>query len=195
MARRSGFGSIIAAVFMVAVLGCGGDDSTAGTSTTTDVAVESTTSTSTVTTSTTEAPPATTEAEPASEEEQILDAYRRAWANVNVVLDPPDPGHPALDELHTGEVRDNWQAYAADLLARGRADRGGHQLEPVLESVEGDRAVITDCYRSQGDIVDRATGEVVESYADEAQIRMQMQRVDGIWKQAAYEVVAEGCPS
>ncbi|MCB0978785.1 MAG: hypothetical protein KDB02_15130, partial [Acidimicrobiales bacterium] len=62
-----------------------------------------------------------------------------------------------------------------------RDDRNGFQQVTVL-SVEGDTAVVQECFVDDDLIVRRDTGEVVNDAIATHNVRGEMNRVDGAWR-------------
>jgi len=196
---------VVAAVVMlvVAVLaGCGGDDDTPEASpTTSESSAPSTTSSSTssppVPTATTPdgSGPATTEPATTAEQE-VIDSYVAYWdARFAANSGTPNPDDPALREHATGEQLDAVMAETRSNLEQGLAFRAAeepHDVQAVtVVELDGDQAVVQECVVSDGVIVERATGEVVNDDVATHNVRGELQRVDGVWKVSGARLIQE----
>lgn len=174
--------ALVAAMMMLAVA-CGGDDgddATSDTATTTVASTTTSTAPATTTTSTTVAPTTTT----VSPEEEVLAAYRKAWEQQRLAMDPPDPAHPGLLASHADPALTR---ILADLAARqrsGLAYRGSVSLDPQIESMGDGTAVVIDCVHEVGVDVELATGRNLNPVDESIQRWNTMILEDGEWKRS-----------
>ena len=178
------------AVLATGVAGCGDDDSPESASTTTERSSStsqptSTTEPSSTTTEGSVATVTTTSGTPA--EQEVIDRYVAYWgARFEANSGTPDPGDPALREYATGAQLDAVIAETQSNLDQGlafqrAAEPHDYQRVSVVE-LEGDRAVVQECVVSDGVIVRRATGEVVNDEVATHNVRGELSRVDGAWR-------------
>jgi len=169
---------------------CGDDGEASPASTTTTEASTSTTGSTTSntssTTSTTGGTTATT-APGTTPEQEVIDRYVGYWnARFTANEGTPDPDDPALREFATGEQLDavitETQSNLDEGLAFQRpAEPHNIQRVTVIE-IDGDHAVVQECVVSDGVIVRRETGEVVNDEVNTHNVQAEMSRVDGVWK-------------
>ena len=184
---------IVAASVASSCGGSGSDDASPGTSSSSTAADRSTTTgttgtTSSTTTSTTSPSGSTSSTSvPSTGEQEIIDRYLGYWAaRFGANSGTPNPDDPALREYATGrqleavitETRGNLEGGFA---LQHRDDRNGFQQVTVL-SVEGDTAVVQECFVDDDLIVRRDTGEVVNDAIATHNVRGEMNRVDGSWR-------------
>ena len=175
------------------VAGCGDDDpddAASTTSTTEDptTTTESGASTMGTGSTTTAAPGSTTStAAVSAAEQEIIDRYVGYWdARFEANSGTPDPNDPALREYATG-------AQLGAVIAETRSNLDGglafqRQAEPrnvqqvTVVELEADRAVVQECVVSDGVVVRRDTGEVVNDDVATHNVRGELTRVDGVWR-------------
>lgn len=187
--RRTATTCVLTALLLTAA-SCGDDGEASPASTTTTEAststTGSTTSTTSSTTSTTEGTTATT-APGTTPEQEVIDRYVGYWnARFTANEGTPDPDDPALREFATGEQLDavitETQSNLDEGLAFQRpAEPHNIQRVTVIE-IDGDHAVVQECVVSDGVIVRRETGEVVNDEVNTHNVQAEMSRVDGVWK-------------
>lgn len=198
-----------AAVLLVGVLavGCGGGDDRTDPVPRTSSAPEgsdssprpttgSTSTTASSTTSTTSAPPETSGPTGAdAAEQEVIDRYLGYWAaRLEANSGVPDPAHPGLAEFATGaqleaamsEAQSNLEA---GLAYRQREDPAAIQRVEVV-SIEGDVAVVQECYVDDGLVVRQDTGEVVDDDISTHNVRGDLVREDGgPWRVSAVRAI------
>lgn len=191
--RCAAIGALCIAAFTPLTACSDGDDaaptSTTDANATTTSTRDSTTSTSpdtTTTTTTTESAPATN-APGTSPEQEVIDRYLGYWnARFEANSGVPNPDDPALREYATGEQLDavvaETQANLEDGLAFERAAEPHDVQRVTVIEIDGDRATVQECVVSDGVVVRRDTGEVVNDDVNTHNVQAQMQRVDGVWK-------------
>jgi hypothetical protein len=142
--------------------------------------------------STTRAPSPTTTAAPA--EDDVLSAYRGFWDAYLAAADPMDPGHPDLARFATGASLDRVRSSFTEHFERGEVIRGSVDLAPAVEQVTDSTANLRDCYLDQTHVFDSATGKQVDPPGEATfEIVVTLQLVDGGWKVATLDKVADGC--
>lgn len=191
--------SMAAAVgVLVAVLAaCGDDDAPGASATTTETpATSSPTSTraSTATTDDEGDGSTATTAPGTSAEQEIIDRYVAYWdARFAANSGTPNPDDPALREYATGEQLDAVIAETRANLEQGvafrRADDPAEFQRVTVVEVDGDRAVVQECVVSDGVIVRRDTGAVVNDDVATHNVRGELERVDGVWRVSAARLV------
>lgn len=184
---------VVALALAVVAGACAGDDqsepsrgeASPATSATTTIVETSTTE---VTTTTSPAPSGR------SVEDEIVARYIGYWdARFAANSGTPDPDDPGLREFATGvqldavvaETQTNLEQGLAFRLAENPAD---YQLVTVLR-VNGDRATVQECVVSDGVIIRRDSGEVVNDDVATHNVRAEMQRVAGAWRVSAAELL------
>lgn len=178
---------VFVALVLLSAAACSDDDGDGGA-----VSSDSTTSTTTRPSTTTTAadPTAVLEAE-------ISEAYEvssRAFIDAAAV---PDPNLPALAATHTGPMYEQRRGVLLALQADGRVIRYPENSQYRVEidedsfEVDGDVARFEICGVDDGERVVVATGEVVAGGVVTVEARVAMQRVDGVWKLAERQQLAE----
>ena len=192
--RRRFIETLTAVALLAAVLlaGCSGDKAPTAEATTT------TGPRSTPTTTTTVAPASstTTSLDPvAAEEQEILDTVQAAWAAIEAAKRPPNPDDPALPRYLTGDALRRSTDNIAAMKAAGQTTReveGGHYgHRPRVIDVTADTAVVIDCVIDDLQIIDMATGLIVNGEVITRRLRTTLVRSDGSWRLADNSVEAE----
>jgi hypothetical protein len=142
--------------------------------------------------------PATTSSEPGAVESAIVARYLAFWGAVAEAADPPDPGHPALDETAADPQLEQLQGVLARDLEQGRFRRvvGTHNPE-VRELLDGGAAaVVDDCVEldPEDGTYDAETGERISEptepgYRELLEARLEL--IEGEWKVVNVNVVEE----
>ncbi len=163
---------------------------TASSTTTTDATISSTTST----TSTGQVV-----------EEEIVARYIGYWnARFAANSGTPNPDDPALRDFATGAQLDAVIAETRANLDQGLAFRRATSPANVqrveVVQVDGDQAVVQECVVSDGVIIRRDTGEVINDDVSTHNVRGELTRVDGVWRVSAAQLVQRwdgvaGCAS
>lgn len=160
---------------------------------TTTVPGRSSAPTSISTTTTTAATPTSTPSGQ-SVEDQIVARYIGYWdARFAANSGTPNPDDPALREYATGAQLDTVVAETQANLDQGLAFRrpanpADIQRVTVVE-VDGDHAVVQECVVSDGVIIRRDSGEVVNDEVTTHNVRGELQKVEGEWRVSAAELV------
>lgn len=169
---------------VLAAAACSDDDgdAVAGGSTTSSPAPRSTTSTT------------VDRAQPLEDVEAAYIASSRAFIEAAAI---PDPELPALAATHTGPMLEQRRGVLLGLRTDGRVIRyppnSQYRIEVDRESMEidGDIARFEICGVDDGQRVIAATGEVIAGGVVSVRARIAMQRVDGVWKLAERQQIAE----
>ncbi len=151
------------------------------------------------TTSTTVRRPSTTSTTDPTDalEAEVVAAYEassRAFIDAAAI---PDPNFAALAATHTGPMFEQRRRVLLALQADGRVIRYPPNSQYRVEAdqgsieVEGDVARFEICGVDDGERVVAATGEVVAGGVVTVEARVAMQRVDGVWKLAERQQLAE----
>lgn len=148
-------------------------------------------------TTTTRRPTTTTTDPTEALEAEVIAAYEassRAFIDAAAI---PDPSFPALEATHTGPMLDQRQRVLRALQAEGRIiryppnSRYRVEVDEGTFEHEGDVATFELCGVDDGERVVVATGEVVAGGAGTVHARVAMQRVDGAWRLAERQQIAE----
>jgi hypothetical protein len=109
----------------------------------------------------------------------------------------PDPNFAALTETHTGLMLEQREKVLAALKRDGRvirypANTKYHaDIDDNTFKLDGDVAIFDVCVVDDGERVDVASGKVISGGVGTVQARAAMRRVDGVWKLAEREQIAE----
>ena len=124
---------------------------------------------------------------------EIVRAYRAYRTAFDQAADPPRPDHPALRRTAAGKELERLREVLDNDREVGLVRRGETELHPRVTEIEGDRAVIRDCYLERGAVYLAATGEVVFDPGDEhVNARITLRKIDDTWK--VVEEVTEDRP-
>lgn len=183
---------VVAVVVLAALLlaGCGDDDRSEASAPTTEAQATSSSSSTSTTAATSTTEPVT------SAEQEIIDRYVGYWeARFAANRGTPNPDDRALREYATGEqlqaVIAETRANLEQGLAFRRADDPHDFQQVTVVEVDGDRAVVQECVVSDGVIVRRDTGEVVNDEVATHNVRGELQRVDGVWRVSAARLIQQ----
>jgi hypothetical protein len=141
----------------------------------TTTAVPVTTSTSTTVST---APPTTEDPEIAA----VREAHLAFLAMFGVVGDPPDPDHPELARVATGDAYDRLRANLAQDQLAGNRIGGGYSSSVVGVEVAGDDAVVTDCSLDLGVLYGPDGSTLIEADSDWRLRTSRLRREDGVWR-------------
>ena len=105
-----------------------------------------------------------------------------------------DPTDPRLAEVATGDaLAQLHNSFAAAKIA-GEVSRGSIDLAPVVRTVQGDEAVIEDCYDSNILGYDARTGvSKGPDRPDRTLVSVGLRREAGAWKVAGIRDEGYGC--
>lgn len=176
---------VVVALVLLGAAACSDDDVGGG-----SVASESTTTTRRSTTTTTADPAGALEAEVVAAYETSSQAFIDAAAI-------PDPELPALAATHTGPMLEQRRNVLRALRADGRIIRYPENSQYRVDvdddtfDVNGDVATFEICGVDDGERVVVATGEVVAGGVVTVKARVAMRRVDGAWRLAERQQLAE----
>jgi hypothetical protein len=194
--HRGAWTAAAVGVLAAVLAACGDDDARGASVTTTETPATSSTSTTVPVSTTEDDGPSTTEATaPAtSPQQEIIDRYIGYWdARFAASSGTPNPDDPALREYATGEQLDAVIAETRTNLEQGvafrRADDPAEFQRVTVVEVDGDRAVVQECVVSDGVIVRRDTGAVVNDDVATHNVRGELEQVDGVWRVSAARLV------
>lgn len=192
---------VAAAMTVAAIAGlasCGGDDETIGGTTTTRVRAESTGTSPATSRDTTTTPPTTSEGSPLTVSttvseaghQAVIDAYIGYWdARFAANSGTPNPADPALRRYATGAQLEAVVAETQENLDAGRAFQArpnpANYRRVTVVSVNGDSAVVQECFVDDGLVIDRATGGVINDTIATHSVRGELRKVDGEWRVAS----------
>lgn len=209
-AHRQPRGRVIALAVLLCLstLGCSGDDGATSSTTTTESRRPSTTTEATTSTAPTESTTTTTPGSAPSgqtDEDEIVARYIGYWdARLAANSGTPNPDDPALRDFATGAQLDAVIAETRTNLEEGLAlrpadDPADFQQVEVIE-VDGDRAVVQECFVDDQVVIRRDSGEVVNDAVATHNVRGELQRIDGVWRVSEARLVQRwegvaGCAS
>lgn len=186
----------LAFALTISATACSDDNSASPTSTSEPGRSSTTSSTTTTAVDATEATTSSTASTPAGTtvEDEITARYVGYWnARFAANSDTPNPNDPALREYATGEQLDavvaETQRNLDEGLAFRRAPSPANVQRVKVVSVDGDHAVVQECVVSDGVIVRRDTGEIVNDDVATHNVRGELDRVDGVWRVSSAQLV------
>lgn len=182
--------AMLAVALALATASCSDYDS-ATPSSTTGADRSSTTASSTAISTTSTEPSSTTSSTSTtggqSVEDEIIARYVGYWnARLAANSGTPDPNDPALREFATGRqletvIAETQANLDQGLAFRARPNPADFRKVTVVE-VDGDRAVVQECFVDDGLVVRRDTGEVVNDTVATHNVRGELVRIDGAWR-------------
>lgn len=126
----------------------------------------------------------------------IVDGYESYWAALLTAADPPDPDHPVLGQHATGMELERARTVLASRRQAGEVIRGGYEFSPMVISIDGASATLSDCYSVRIGVYDAGTDDL---RSPEIQARrpaeVEMLLEDDIWKVALVTETGDGCSS
>lgn len=195
--RRRAVVLVLSLLSLVASCRGGSPESAAESGTTTSVETTTTTTTVDTTTTTSSAPgTSTTVDDAANSEEEIIDRYAGFWlARLEANSGTPDPSDPALAEFATDEQLDRVIAETQRNLDEGLAFKAADDPADIqsitVVSIDGDTAVVQECFVDDTVVVRRDTGEIVNDSIHTQNIRGTLRLIDGTWKVSRAELLQE----
>jgi hypothetical protein len=131
-------------------------------------------------------------ADPAHQE--IIGAYVAYWdARIVANSGVPNPQDPALARYATGRQLEAVIAETQENLDAGRALQPSP--DPVnfrrltVVSVDGDSAVVQECFVDDGQVIELATGRVLNDTVATHSVQADLLRVDGQWRVSAATLI------
>lgn len=131
-----------------------------------------------------------------SAEDEIVARYVGFWdARFAANSGTPNPDDPSLRQFATGKQLEAVVAETRANLEQGLAfrraeDPANIQRVTVVE-IDGDRAVVQECAVTDGVIIRRYTGEVVDDEVYTQNVRGELLRVDGVWRVSAARLIQQ----
>ena len=123
------------------------------------------------------------------EEAAIIEAYLGYWEAFFTVTNPGQPDHPIIDETTVGVANDFLVRVATERLAEGtvyefpEGSVAGH--DPIVVRVDGDTAVVGDCFIDDSRRRNLTTGSVDGDSVASKLIESGLVRgADGEWRVA-----------
>ncbi len=151
----------LTAILLLAPACSSGDDDDDTTSPTTTAPTTTTLPATTTTTTTTPAPTTTTTV--ADEEAAVIAAYLGSWDTYFAVTNPAQPDSPLIDQFSTGAAAERVRSVARERLAANEItvvpNPSVMEHDVRVAELEGDTAVIEDCFVNDAFRQDLATGE------------------------------------
>lgn len=129
-----------------------------------------------------------------SVDQEVVAAYRRYWdvyIAVGRELLLPDP---RVGGIATGEGLRQLNSSFLAAKAAGHGLAGTIELDPHVIEVNGDQAVVRDCYASHIVVINRSTGKPLgPERPGRTLVTVTMVREDENWKVAAIRHEGDGC--
>lgn len=198
----------LAAVLVLALASCGSSDQTIGGSSTAVDRTSSTrrsdtsvgTVTSIATTTTTAGTGATSTSTPSSSQspdaahQEIIDSYIAYWdARIAANTGVPNPQDPALARYATGRQLEGVIAETQKNLDEGKAfqpsPHPANFRRVTVVSINGDSAQVQECFVDDGQVIERATGRVLNDAVSTQSVLGNLQRIDGQWRVSGSDLV------
>lgn len=199
-----------AVVVALAAAGCGrgGDNAspapTARSSASTSSAAAGTSMPGTTSTTAGEVSPTSNAESPTStggpttdhDRQAIIDAYVGYWrARFTANSGTPNPTDPALAEFATGNQLEAVVKETQANLDQGHAFRAAPNpanfRKVTLVSIDGDRAQVQECFVDDDQVIDRATGNLVDAAVTTQSVAGTLRFVNGRWKVSGTRLVQE----
>jgi hypothetical protein len=135
----------------------------------------------------------TTTAEPATPEELAIAAYVRGWEVEFKALDPPNPMHPELGEVFTGDAAQSIGEIIVNAKNAGQRHVGSMQTNPTVASSTSEKVLLKDCTVEQSTTYD-ASGAVVDQGTYPPRSReIEVVNQDGTWRVSVIRTLEEPC--
>jgi hypothetical protein len=181
-ARALVWAAALTLVLGLAACGGGGDDDDAEASG--DTPSES---------STTE-PDGTTTTAPPTPEEQAIAAYEASWDAEFVALNPPNPLHPGLTDVFTGEAAQTIAGIIVETQNAGQYYVGSMETHPTVASATAEEVLLNDCTIENSTTYDATTGAVVETGPYPPRSRqIEVVNQDGTWRVSVIRTLEDPC--
>lgn len=142
---------------------------------------------------------------PSTTEQEVIDRYLGYWgARLQANSGVPNPDHPGLPEFATGPQLTEVVSETRSNLEAGRSFRPSD--DPVdfrrvdVVSLNGEQAILQDCWVDDAVVIDRTTGRVINDQAATYNGRADLSRIDGSWRVARVRLLQRwegvaGCAS
>lgn len=185
--RRAATTAAVATVVALMLVSCGSDDdeSSSGSNSVEDLDSGSETTESDDSTSTTEAP---------SPDELAIAAYERGWEVEFEALNPPNPQHPAIGEVFTGEAAQYIIGVIVTAQNSGLYSTGSMETNPLPISVTAEKVHIRDCATEYSETYHMGTNELVEAGPYPPRTReAEVINQDGTWRVSVLRTTEEPC--
>jgi hypothetical protein len=124
----------------------------------------------------------------------VLSDYRAFWDDYLAVTKPMAPGNPRIAAHATGGELDQLNQIVIAGKAKGSAFRGTIDLSPKVESVDGDRAFVTDCSVDHTGEYAVSDGKRLDAEDLSPQnLRVELTHVGSTWKVASIDHRSTPC--
>ncbi len=189
--RKGTFALLMAAVIGLTACTDDGDEgldlgTPTATSSTTPAATTSSTTPAATTSTASDTPSVTTE------EQAVLDAYRGFYKALDEAQADPQRSQDYLNPVATGTQFETTNGGIKAEFLDGKEAYGTPVLKPEVHSVDGDQAVVRDCQDTSAVGTRNAeTGEELTVGRNPSSVETLLQRVDGVWKVAQSNYVAQ----
>lgn len=122
----------------------------------------------------------------------MLAAYRAFYAAVDEAQADPPNSQDYLAPVATGVQFETTNGAIQAAFVAGEEDVGSPVLRPVVDSIDGDTAVVHDCQDTSAvQSRDRATGEVLTIGSNPDSATTILTRIDGVWLVSATDFPAD----
>lgn len=144
-------------------------------------------------TTTTRAPRTTTSA-PSATEKAVLRDYRAYWDAYLAASNPMNPENPVLAQHATGAALETLQKAFLAFKSAGKIIRGSLDLAPRVVRIEGDTAIVRDCYGDGTGVYDAASGKREDTASGKRHLATATLQLDnGTWKMERLADEGLGC--
>ncbi len=130
-----------------------------------------------------------------AESSAVLEGYRSFWNAYLAAANPMNPTDPGLAAHATGEELGKVRSTFLARKGAGQVIKGTTDLAPVVKSVNGDKATVTDCYFDHTQVYDASGNPQGTADVERQLVEASLQREDGVWKVAAISHKGSGCTS
>lgn len=138
--------------------------------------------------------PTTTTSEASATEQAVLRDYRGYWDAYLAASNPMNPENPVLAEHATGPALSTVQKAFLAFKDAGKVIRGTLDLAPRVVSIDGDTAVVRDCYGDGTGVYDAATGAREDTPSGKRHLATAMLHIEsGTWKMFRLADEGLGC--
>ncbi len=128
----------------------------------------------------------TTSTSAMTEVEAILAAVSKYWDVYLAASNPPDPNHPAIDEVMTGDARDRLAQLLEDRKALGQEVRLPNPtqfgLYPTITKIAENSATVSVCLVDDTQLVAMETGEILDDEIETYLFVLDLDYSDAVWK-------------
>lgn len=183
---------------IILIAGCGSDSDPLGGSTTSTDPTTTTSGTSPTTAMTGTTTTVVSTSDPSTPvdttHQAIIEAYEGYWdARIAANTGTPNPQDPALAQFATGNQLEAVIKETQENLDQGRAFLAAPNpatfRQVTVVSVDGDRAEVQECFVDDGQLIERATGAVINDTVATQSVLGTLRLVDGTWKVSGSDLI------